>query len=375
MRWRFKHGQMTKKYLHRIDALRGIAILLVLSYHTLLRLFPGFEVREYADNGVLIINDLQSLILNFNPFGQGWIGVELFLVISGFLIHFIYLQSGSEFKWSSFFSKRFWRIYPPYLLVLLFFVIKRGDLSTSGLIHFLSHLTLVHNLNDNTFFSVNPSFWSIALEVQLYLIYPLYLLLVRYFNSTKTTLLLFSTTVVMCLISYIYDIESAAYGSFVLKFWFTWGAGAFLAEKYYHDRKLFHKPFLWFVLFYVLFFTFKVFDFTSNFILIPATLSCAALMEVVLYSALIDKYAFNRSIFKMLSFVGLISYSVYLIHQPYLDEMISFFNPNTSNWFLNNLVGVGFAYTIIILISFSVYKLVELKSIEYGQLIRNRKLQ
>lgn len=66
---------MTKKYLHRVDAIRGIAILLVLSYHTLLCLYPSYEAKTYSHNGVLIIYDIKTAILNFNPIGQGWVGV------------------------------------------------------------------------------------------------------------------------------------------------------------------------------------------------------------------------------------------------------------------------------------------------------------
>jgi len=123
---------MTKKYLHRIDAIRGIAILLVLTYPTLLYLYPNFEAKSYTKSGFLIINDWKTFLINFNPIGQGWVGVELFLVISGFLIHFIYLQTSCEFKWHEFFSKRFWRIYPPYILVLIFLFVHKIDISKTG---------------------------------------------------------------------------------------------------------------------------------------------------------------------------------------------------------------------------------------------------
>lgn len=363
---------MTKQYLHRVDAIRGLAILLVLSYHTLLLLFPGYEAKTYSENGVLIIDDLKTAILNFNPIGQGWIGVELFLVISGFLIHFTYLQSQNSFKWNTFFSKRFWRIYPPYLLVLLFFFINRIDLSKSGLTDFFSHVILIHNLNDNTFFSLNPSFWSIALEVQLYFIYPIYITFIKHIGSTKTTIFLLLTTILFCLIGYVYNIDTLSFGTFVLKFWFTWAAGALLAGRYYQEKRLFKKPVIWFSLFYILFFVFKLFHFSSYFILIPATLSCLALMEVILYGNFIDNFAINKSIFKWLSYIGLISYSVYLIHQPYLNDFFNFYNPRTSFPHFNDFVRVASTYLTIFLMSFSLYKIIELKSIEYGRQLRKK---
>jgi peptidoglycan/LPS O-acetylase OafA/YrhL len=361
---------MKKKYIHRVDAVRGIAILLVLSYHTLLLLYPGYEANTYSNNGILLIKDAKSFLLNFNPIGQGWIGVELFLLISGFLIHFIYLQNQNEFKWVNFYSKRFWRIYPPYLIVLLFLFILRPDFSTSGITNLFSHLFLIHNLSDNTFFAINPSFWSIALESQLYLIYPAYLFSIKQFYSFKTTIILLSILISFILIEFFFAKNSLSFGTFVLKFWFVWAVGAFLADRYYQNKIIFKKPIFWFVFFYFLFFVFKLFYFSNYFILIPASLSCLALMETILYSHILDKYIVNRMLIKFLSFTGLISYSIYLIHQPFLNDLFKFYNPNTNFEHINNFISIIFTYATIFAISYFLYKLVELKSIEYGKLFR-----
>jgi len=361
---------MTKKHSHRIDAVRGLAILLVLSFHTLSCIYPGYQAQTYSANGVLIIANLKSLLLNFNPVGQGWIGVELFLVISGFLIHFIYLQNQSGFKWRPFFSKRFWRIYPPYVLVLLFFFFSRPDINPTGLVDFFSHFFLIHNLSDKTFFTINPSFWSIALEVQLYLLYPIYLILTKYFTAPKTILLLLLTLIVLRLFAYFYDIEYLSFNASVFNFWFTWAMGAFLAERYYLNNKLFKKPYIWFIFFYTSFFVFKLFDFTNHFILIPASLCCVSFVEAILYSNLIGKYLVNRGIVKYLSYVGLISYSLYLIHQPYLNDLLNFYNPKTNNILINNFIRVAFTYITLFAISYSLYIFIEQRSIAYGKEIR-----
>jgi peptidoglycan/LPS O-acetylase OafA/YrhL len=147
-----------------IDFARGIAIFLVICYHTLLVVFPNYEITNYDENGILAYRNSKELFLNFNIFGQGWVGVQLFLVISGFLIHYSSLSSNS-FSLSSFFQKRFWRIVPPYYIAILMFFLLLGDFSLISLKNFLSHLFFIHNWEDKLIFTINPSFWSIALEV------------------------------------------------------------------------------------------------------------------------------------------------------------------------------------------------------------------
>jgi len=315
---------MTNKYLHRIDAIRGIAILLVLSYHTLLCLYPNYEAKTYGDNGFIILKDFKTAVLNFNPIGQGWVGVELFLVISGFLIHLIYLQHATDFKWKAFFSKRFWRIYPPYLLVLSFLFMNNINVTKSGIIDFFAHAFLVHNLSEATYFSFNPSFWSIALEAQLYLIYPIYIVFLKYFGSTKTTIILLLTSIVYCIVAYVFGLYIFSFSSSVINYWFIWAAGAFLADRYHQNKRFFKNPLRWFLAFYLLFFIFKLFNF---FTLIAATLTCVAFVEFVLYSNFAHKLKISKISCQFLSHIGLMSYSIYLIHQPYLSNLLNFFNP------------------------------------------------
>ncbi|MDQ2772566.1 MAG: acyltransferase family protein, partial [Bacteroidota bacterium] len=157
-----------KQHLPKIDVLRGIAILLVFSYHALLVVFGDFEVLDFTPWWLWVNFGHYSparLALALTPGGMGTQGVTLFLVISGFLIHWGYLKSGASFRAGEFFSRRFWRIYPPYLVALLLFGFTLGFGGGRSL---LAHLTLTHNLSDQTFATINPSFWSLALEAQLY---------------------------------------------------------------------------------------------------------------------------------------------------------------------------------------------------------------
>lgn len=364
---------MNKLYIKKIDAVRGLAILLVLSFHMLSCIYPYFSIWNYSKNGILIIENTKSFILNFNPIGQGWIGVVLFLVVSGFLIHFIYLQNSSTYKWQEFFSKRFWRIYPLYFLVLLFFTLNQLEFTTQGLNNLLSHIFLVHNSNDNTFFSINPSFWTIALESQLYLMYPLLIKSIIKLNISKTILVLFILNIIIGVVQYFIDTNSYAFGTFFfLKYWFVWSIGAYLADKYFHKKRIFNKPFLSFLGFYLLFFIFKIFLFTNYFILIPGTFACLAFIEFILYTNFSNKFTISKTIKKFLTFTGLCSYSIYLIHQPYLDNLYKFYIIDTTYQYFNIFISVIFTYGTIFLISYSLYKLFELPSISHGQNLRKK---
>jgi peptidoglycan/LPS O-acetylase OafA/YrhL len=83
-----------------------------------------------------------------------------------------------------------------------------------------------------------------------------------------------------------------------------------------------------------------------------------------------EKYLINRLIFKLLSFTGIISYSLYLTHQAYLGDLLSFYNPKTNFIIINNIISISFTYITFYIISYSLYLSLELKSIEIGKYFR-----
>jgi peptidoglycan/LPS O-acetylase OafA/YrhL len=148
-----------------IDILRAVAALLVVVYHvSVLGNWSGVERGEIW------------LLLN-----RGWIGVDLFFVISGFVISWAalstYAQDPTSFR-ISFARRRFWRIVPLYVLtcaIYLFMVaptllqLPLKDVA----VHVLSHLLFIHNLHPTTYGSINGVTWSVALEVQFYVLIAL----------------------------------------------------------------------------------------------------------------------------------------------------------------------------------------------------------
>jgi peptidoglycan/LPS O-acetylase OafA/YrhL len=165
-----------RPHFSALDGLRGIAILLVVTRHCLdanLSAFAGWKHTLHQ-------NAIASL---------GW-GVVLFFVLSGFLITGILLDSKADPNYYlNFYGRRILRIFPLYYGTLLAFWVVylfHGFGADNGLfIHRLPWLlTYTSNiritLHDNWSFIFNGHslghFWSLAVEEQFYLIWPLIVL-------------------------------------------------------------------------------------------------------------------------------------------------------------------------------------------------------
>jgi len=153
---------MHPKYRPDIDGLRAIAVGSVLAYHAFPSLLPG-----------------------------GFIGVDIFFVISGFLITTILLQSlaAGDFSYRDFYARRIRRIFPALVLVLLatlafgWYVLLPGEFSqlgkqTTGGAAFFANLVF---LGEAGYFDASAEtkpllhLWSLGIEEQFYIFWPLML--------------------------------------------------------------------------------------------------------------------------------------------------------------------------------------------------------
>ena len=163
-------GPEQSEVIPALDGIRGIAILLVLAHNTsALDLVPGTFARAMA-----LACD------------AGWIGVQLFFVLSGFLITRVLLRTrDAENYYRAFFGRRVLRIFPLYyaVLVIAFVIIPTASRALGGTVPaiiaadatsqvwlwtYLSNWASPFGRGSEAF----PHFWSLAVEEQFYLVWP-----------------------------------------------------------------------------------------------------------------------------------------------------------------------------------------------------------
>ena len=155
-----------------LDGLRAVAILLVLSEHIAQRL-PGWT-------------DATRQSAWLRPFHLGWIGVDLFFVLSGFLVGSIVLRGidPGRFSFRTFYLRRFFRILPAYFTVILALVVIRYGWPEIGGVPPFALPDLIPNLLLLTDYwprDLGVPSWSLSIEEHFYLLIPLLLLFARKF--------------------------------------------------------------------------------------------------------------------------------------------------------------------------------------------------
>ena len=349
------------KYLFRyrpeIDGLRAIAILPVIFYHAGLQIFSG-----------------------------GYVGVDIFFVISGYLISSIILSEIETGKFSliNFYQRRARRILPALFCVIListpfaWFILLPADLELFGNSAF-SALTFWSNYIfyfEIDYFETSSKLkpllhtWSLSIEEQFYIIYPI--LLIFFFKFGKKTFIIF------LIISAITSLTLAQWAG-NLKFTYPYFEKEFL---FFNQSSLtnFFLPIgrIWeliigiliafyikkngqpnrfneiLTLFGLILIFYSVFTFTpeTNY---PSFHTLLPTIGTGLLILFMNSKTFIHKIFsqKLLVFIGLISYSAYLYHFP-IFTFIEY-----SNYLENSLLLKIILILITFFISFVSWKYIE----------------
>lgn len=193
--------------LYGLDHLRAAAILLVLLYH-----YRAFKHPGWIDS-----------IGRF-----GWTGVDLFFVLSGFLISgqlFKEIEDKGNISLKAFYIKRFFRIIPAYFFTLLLYFIFPFFREREALSPLWKFVTFTQNYGlDVISFGTFSHAWSLCIEEQFYLILPLFLLIVM-----PTKLYRYIAVLMMAVIGFSIIARLMAWNEFIVvadtsstDFWKLW---------------------------------------------------------------------------------------------------------------------------------------------------------
>ncbi len=319
-------GRANLGHLPYLDGLRGVAILAVLCFHCLHPAF-GFDQLPWAGQNRDWGHSLEFLLIY--PFSLGYLGVAIFFVISGYCIHLSHMRNSRD-GWTVFFIRRWFRIYPAYLfaIALFMFIPPWGGpwMNFDRLTQLSANLLAVQNLWKDLRFGINPSFWSIAAEIQLYLIYPLLLALVRRTGWRRALFLAASLELLLRLMPFFLARAGLPNLPFALRstpftYWASWSIGAYLAEMHMQQK----VPMFTVIRFdLVLFLTILSAQFkpTQSLTFPLCALATALAMERLHQGQWkVASEGWSHWLWTHLAKVGVVSYSFYLFHQPILSKV------------------------------------------------------
>ena len=289
------------KYRSEIDGLRALAVVPVILFHAKFQLFSG-----------------------------GYVGVDIFFVISGYLITTILINEieNKTFSIVNFYERRARRILPALFLVLMisiFFAwiwmlpsqMKDFSQSVSAISLFVSNILFWKETGYFDTAGEKPLLhtWSLAVEEQYYLLFPIFLIFFWRFGKKKV----FLTIIFITIISFILS-EWASKNSPIANFYLAptrvWELLVGSISAIIIDRNGIKKNNLFALcglsaIIYPIFYYDQNTPFPSVYTLMPVL----GTMILILYA---NKETFVAKIlsYKLFVGVGLISYSAYLWHQP-----------------------------------------------------------
>jgi peptidoglycan/LPS O-acetylase OafA/YrhL len=339
-------------YRPEIDGLRAIAVVAVILYHA------------------------QITILSHQPFKGGFIGVDIFFVVSGYLITSIILKeliTTGSFSFKHFYERRIRRILPALLFVMFVSLpFAWMYLLPSSLIDFSKSILYSLGFSSNFYFwysgqhyfdgwSMYKPFlhtWSLSVEEQYYILFPIVLLIAfKYFRKYLINILIFLTIISLLLAQLSSKIIPSSNFYFLYSRMWELLSGSILAyfeitlgHRSKNQKMNFILPGIGLLLIahFILFYDDKIFH--PSFYTLPPIIGVC----LIIWFSQKDEFITKILSTKLFVGIGLISYSLYLWHFPIFSFMrLTEITPGGS---LIKKLGL---VIIILLISFISYYFIE----------------
>ena len=296
----------SQKFIPEIDALRFFAIIPVMFAHmsqAFLDYNVNFDIELIKEESLL-----REIMYNGN------LGVQLFFGISGFILTLPFINvPRSELRFKKYFLRRLIRIEPPYFIALILFFVVHLFMGTESFAflweRFVSSFFYVHNLYHHSYSLILPPAWSLEIEIQFYLLMPIFLYLFKVFDTKYWRYLIYAILFLISLnLNVSPDLELSDY--------FRYFLAGIVAADVYKNISL-PKHFIWDIVFVVGLFLF--FFYLKDWFLRSITLFLiiiASLHLVILKKAVTNKWV---------TIIGGMCYSLYLLHFPFYHLVMKLF--------------------------------------------------
>jgi peptidoglycan/LPS O-acetylase OafA/YrhL len=302
-------------YRPEIDGLRAIAVVAVILYHA------------------------QITILGYKLFSGGFIGVDIFFVISGYLITSIILKelvTTGKFSFKHFYERRIRRILPLLGFVTLLTSLISTFLMMPTLIEdvqkqslssilFISNFKFIFDLTEYQLLTSNyiPLLhtWSLSIEEQFYLAFPFFFIFI-FFNCRKYLLFILLIILLFSLVFSDWQSNHHKIENFYFSFSRAWELlfGSVLA--YIKKNITFSKNYILLNNFglILIILSFYIFDHSLRHPSIYTLIPVLGASFIIIFNSKNSENTFTEKILKskLLVGIGLISYSLYLWHYPIL---------------------------------------------------------
>lgn len=300
-----KHSSQSISYRPDIDGLRAVAVLLVILYHANINIFPG-----------------------------GFIGVDVFFVISGYLITQIIVKEikSDEFSLKNFYERRIRRIIPALYTVIVFclcisyflFLPQEFESFSKSVIASALSVSNILFWQETGYFDSGAELkpllhtWSLGVEEQFYIFFPIYFLLIyKLFRKLIIPSLL--VIGILSLILSIWATTNAMTANFYLAPTRAWELlmGSIIA--FYPNKKalsIYVSNILGIAGLMMILLAAINYSYSTPFPGIYALLPCLGTALVIISGLEHNTIPKGILSLKILVFIGLISYSLYLWHWP-----------------------------------------------------------
>ena len=334
------------------DGLRALAALWVVVFH----LSEGHHVDHLR---AALPDTINKVLFDF-----GSLGVAIFFVLSGFVMAYTVESKKADSKFSiKFIARRFLRLTPPYYFAILFAIafllIKKfathEQVELPSANDFLMHLLYLQGCLG--IHEINTIFWTLCIEVQFYITFIFLVFLSDFISNTfkinYARILIFSS-IALAALPWVFnpDLPALWNGSFI-KYWYGFMAGVLVcwAIKGLKLQKYFTFGYVLLI---------SAVGLTAQY-KFAFTVGITALM--LLYAAQNNRMNTWLNC-KWLQIVGLISYSLYLVHNPVTGATANILHRILPEGVFTDLVVTTTTLSASIAVAVLMYKFIEMPSIK-----------